>query len=336
MSYINIKNKFNRLNNMINTAFSPKISKFQKIRIAGDYFFNLIFFRVRMLDYFQYGFYYRKRADKKRFITFDRLLTIINICNSKKERYIFDSKPEFNKVFGEFLGREWLDMSSANYEDFKLFAERHSTIFVKRPQGMFGQGVSLIKVAEIESLEKAYQELKEEKALMEEVINQHLDLAEFNPSSANTLRLVTLLCEDNTVKVMAAVLRIGRKGKVADNFHHKGIAAIIDIETGIVITPGVDNEYKRYVIHPDSQKPIVGFKIPKWEDLLIKVKKAALIIPSVRYVGWDVTVDKNGVIMIIEGNFGPDPDVLQIPDGIGKWPLYEPYIAEIDELTNKH
>ena len=321
---------------MINTAFSPKISKFQKIRIAGDYFFNLIFFRVRMLDYFQYGFYYRKRADKKRFITFDRLLTIINICNSKKERYIFDSKPEFNKVFGEFLGREWLDMSSANYEDFKLFAERHSTIFVKRPQGMFGQGVSLIKVAEIESLEKAYQELKEEKALMEEVINQHLDLAEFNPSSANTLRLVTLLCEDNTVKVMAAVLRIGRKGKVADNFHHKGIAAIIDIETGIVITPGVDNEYKRYVIHPDSQKPIVGFKIPKWEDLLIKVKKAALIIPSVRYVGWDVTVDKNGVIMIIEGNFGPDPDVLQIPDGIGKWPLYEPYIAEIDELTNKH
>ena len=42
------------------------------------------------------------------------------------------------------------------------------------------------------------------------------------------------------MKIMTADLRLGRKGKVADNFHHNGIASLIDVDTGIIYTMGID------------------------------------------------------------------------------------------------
>lgn len=55
--------------------------------------------------------------------------------------------------------------------------------------------------------------------MFEEVVSQHNEIAEFNGSSVNTLRIVTMLCADDTVKIMAAVIRLGRSGQIVDNFH---------------------------------------------------------------------------------------------------------------------
>ena len=115
----------------------------------------------------------------------------------------------------------------------------------------------------------------------------------------NTIRVVTLICADDSVRIMAAVLRLSRKGKFADNFHHDGIASLIDVETGIVNTTGVDRKWNRYTIHPDSRKPIVGFQIPRWFEVVDMVKKAARVHPEVRYVGWDVTIKSSGEIVLI-------------------------------------
>lgn len=155
-------------------------------------------------------------------------------------------------------------------------------------------------------------------------------MAAFNNTAVNTIRVVTLICADDSVRIMAAVLRLSRKGKFADNFHHDGIASLIDVETGIVNTTGVDRKWNRYTIHPDSRKPIVGFQIPRWFEVVDMVKKAARVHPEVRYVGWDVTIKSSGEIVLIEGNPGADPDVTQIEDQVGKWPLYEPLLLEIE------
>ena len=47
---------------------------------------------------------------------------------------------------------------------------------------------------------------------------------------------------------------------------------------------------------------------------------------DVRYVGWDVVYTENEDFIIIEGNSASDPDITQIPDLIGKWPLYKKFI----------
>ena len=177
-----------------------------------------------------------------------------------------------------------------------------------------------------------YDKCKKDKILLEEVLTQNDELAAFNNSAVNTIRIVTLICADDSIRIMAAVLRLSRKGKFADNFHHDGIAALIDIETGLVNTVGVDRKWNRYTVHPDSRKSIVGFQIPKWSEILATVKKAAWVHPEVRYVGWDVTIKGNGEIVLIEGNSGADPDVTQVEDQIGKWPLYEPLLKDIEKM----
>ncbi|MBB5144966.1 hypothetical protein HNQ35_000155 [Cerasibacillus quisquiliarum] len=174
-----------------------------------------------------------------------------------------------------------------------------------------------------------YKDLQRDNPIIEELIVQHNELSEFNPTSVNTLRVVTLLCNDGKARVMTANLRVGNGEKYADNFHHNGIAALLDVNSGIVVTSGIDMNFNRYYVHPVTGKQIIGFKIPYWEKVIQTCKEAAHVTPSVGYVGWDVAIGKDGQIMIIEGNAAADPDISQMPDQIGKWPLYEKYIKKI-------
>ena len=68
-----------------------------------------------------------------------------------------------------------------------------------------------------------YGESSKRKGTIRRMYTQHHELSEFNPTSVNTLRIVTVLCPDNNVKIMTADLRLGRKGKVADNFIIMGL-----------------------------------------------------------------------------------------------------------------
>lgn len=195
---------------------------------------------------------------------------------------------------------------------------------------MFGKNAGKVDTAE-HNIKDLYKELQEKGCIVEDMICQNQQLADFNPTSVNTFRVVTLLCADGNLKVMAAVLRIGRKGKTADNFHHYGIAATIDVEKGIVNAPGIDREFKRYIVHPDSGKQIIGFKVPSWDRIVDLVTSAAKVIPEVRYVGWDVAVDQEGNTQLIEGNYGADPDVTQMPCRIGAWPAFQEELDMIKE-----
>lgn len=332
MSKESIVKKIKRFNEAIDNYINENMSIARKIILFVDFFYEYRFHGVYLQDYIQYEFYKKKAVERRNYIVFGRLLEIMHICNNPEHRYIFDEKPEFNKRFCQYIGRDWLNMKEAGREDFKKFLEGKSHIFVKDPAGMFGKGVDIIFVNKAGNVDAIYEKLKSRKVLCEEVLVQCSELAAFNESSANTMRIVTLICADGTVKIMAGVLRIGRKGKFADNFHHNGIAALIDVETGIVKTTGVDRDFRRYVIHPDSGKPIVGFQVPEWEKIIDTVKKAALVVPDMRYIGWDVAVNEKHEIVLIEGNPGADPDVTQIPDQIGKWNEFEPILREIKSL----
>src|SRR5699024_2844236 len=191
-----------------------------------------------------------------------------------------------------------------------------------------GKGISIVEIKRETDLVSLYKELKNENSIIEELIVQHKDLAEFNPTSVNTLRVVTLFCPDGEVRVMTANLRVGNGLRYADNFHHNGIATLLNVNTGIVVTSGIDMNFNRYMIHQVSGKQIIGFKVPYWDEVVKTVKKVAKVTPTVGYVGWDVAIGENGEIIILEGNAAADPDISQMPDQIGKWPLYEPFVLE--------
>lgn len=324
-----IQEKFKRLFRDIYINIDPNASTWKRLKITVDFLWEKFRYDIELIDYIQYQFYYKKREERDKFITHGKLVEIIKICNDPRSRKYFDQKPLFNEHFQKYTGRNWIDTTKCSKDEVKDFLKNHDKIFAKCPDGMFGKGIEIIDTDSILDFDTFYKKALKQKLLLEEVLTQHKELAEFNQSSVNSFRVVTLVCADNTVKVMAGVLRLGRKGKFADNFHHHGIASLIDVETGIVCTVGVDREWNRFVIHPDSGKPIVGFKVPEWNSIVDTVKQAAMVHPEVRYVGWDVTIKADGTIVLIEGNPGADPDVTQIEDQIGKWPIYKPLLEQI-------
>ena len=274
--------KFARLYDDIDKNIKTNPSIFLKTKISIDFLWEKFCHDIELIDYIQYRFYYKKRPERRRFMTHGELIRTIKACNNFESRVIFDQKPLFNKNFERFLGRDWLDASEASNEQIKKFLETHEKIFGKQPDGMFGKGIRVFKRDEINISNDLLEEIKKNKLLLEENILQHPEIAEFNETSVNSLRIVTLNTLNDGVHVMAAVLRIGRNGRFADNFHHNGIASLVDIPTGIVCTRGIDREWNHYVLHPDSKKQIVGFTIPFWNEIIDFVKEAALVYPDVR------------------------------------------------------
>lgn len=258
----------------------------------------------------------------------------MQVCNEPSKRKIFDDKALFNREFADYIARDWLDVTNASFEEYESFIAKHPSFFAKARAGMFGKmaGKYSLDDKAFEQKESVYKYLKENGCIIEELVTQHPTLAQFNKTSVNTLRIVTLRCADGVPKVMAGVLRAGRAGKTADNFHHYGIAATIDIDTGVVNSPGIDRDYNRYILHPDSGAQIIGYKIPSWDKVVDIVSRAAVVVPEVRYVGWDVAIDVNGEVQLIEGNYGADPDVTQMPCRMGKWPLFK---KKLDEISRK-
>ena len=324
------KSRFERLDRFIRSQINPNPSLFLKAKVFLDVLWERLRYDNELIDYEQYRFYFKSRPERNRFVTHGKLLEIMKVCNDPESRKIFDDKVLFNQYFKDYLGRESLDAREASLDDISTFINKHQNVFAKDPKGMFGKGIFMLKASELD--DKVLTTIKSHDYLLEEVVSQHEALAAFNPDSVNSLRVVTLRKASGEIEIMCAVQRIGRKGRVADNFHHEGIAALIDIKTGIIYTQGVDRHWNRYTLHPDSKVPIVGFKIPYWEEVKNLVLEAAQVHPEVRYVGWDVAIGPEGKLMIIEGNPGADPDVTQIPDQVGKWPNYEPLLEEIRKL----
>ena len=81
-----------------------------------------------------------------------------------------------------------------------------------------------------------------------------------------------------------------------------------------------------YTKHPLTNKDIIGITIPKWKEIKELCETAALEIPEVGYVGWDVCVGKDKCFFI-EGNEFPVHDLYQLPphrnSNIGLLPLFK-------------
>lgn len=324
-----IFNKISRFNKDITANLPSNLSVFQRMKIFFDFAWEWKFHGVYLLDYIQYGFYWKTKPERRKYVVHGRLIEMMQKANNPAHRYIFDEKPEFDKAFADFLQRDWLDTKDAELSDFMKFLEGKDSFFAKDPCGMFGLGVKKYFVNEIKDIEKTFKELKKNKILCEESLSQCREMANFNDTSINSIRVVSFLRANGEVEIVGALLRVGRKGKIADNFHHMGIAAFVDPVTGVVCTRGLDKNNDAHVYHPDSKAQIVGFKIPIWDEVVDTIKRAAKVVPDMRYIGWDVVITKDNKVELVEGNPGADPDAEQITTREGRWPYYKKYLDEL-------
>ena len=155
-----------------------------------------------------------------------------------------------------------------------------------------------------------------EKAM--ELIKNCDDIAAINPSSLNTVRVTTLILRDGSTKIVSIILRVGRPNSHVDNWGAGGVGYNFDIETGICNQYGKDKKNRPYVYHPGSNVQMIGYRLPRFEELKQYVLNLSKVYPAARYVGWDVAITPNG-FDLVEMNCPAGHDMFQSFDN----PIYD-------------
>lgn len=290
---------YSELFNSINEV--SKRSKKGKLAIFNDMFSCLKKYKAGYVDYDVFYFDEKTEDQRSTFITRGVNEDYSRAVNDRNYYKYLDDKILFLELFKDYIARDYLRLDN-NINNFKEFVKKHPVFFVKTIDGIGGIGVNKINSAG-KDLELLHQELLNKKQiLLEEPIIQHSELSKLFPHSVNTVRLVTVLKGDKVVIVMR-VLRIGNGNNAVDNFHSNGMFSFIDSD-GTVTKPAIDVKKNIYETHPVTNTPIVGFKVPHFQMACDLVRTAALKIPQIGYIGWDIAIKENS-IDLVEGNTLP-------------------------------
>ena len=156
-----------------------------------------------------------------------------------------------------------------------------------------------------ESSRRCFSELLEEHPawIIEELICQAAEMAQWNESSVNTVRVPTFLC-NGKFTVIWTRMRTGKKGAIVDNLGSNGIVVSVDPQSGTVTSDGVDNSNNHFEIHPDSGLKFKGWQVPRWAELLQTAEELhRKVFGKHVYIAWDFALTDNGWVLV-EGNWG--------------------------------
>ena len=178
----------------------------------------------------------------------------------------------------------------------RLFAEHESLVF-KVDNSLQGKGIYFV--------DRTTFDVRKIKALgngvFQERIAQHEVLSQFARRSVATLRLTTAVSDEGAVSVRACYLRIGRDSDthVQSTTH---VRIPVDCATGELSPDGYLTDWTVVREHPDSKVRFAGVTIPAFADCLKTVLDHHKKVPFARCVGWDVAVDYDERVKLMEWN----------------------------------
>lgn len=314
-----------------------------KYAILGGYMvdqyalYNLKDKKNRELYLSEYDWY------KSRYINepFDRMLDNKIICTEVLHHYIKVPKIYFIKNRGHMA----LFPTSANesfrtpdldrwatYNDVFDLLDAHSPLFLKPLAAGKGFGVRRLEKVSIDGEEGngriVYKVDEEEmdKAGLENLLETSQDyficqgvsqcdyLNSLYDKTTNTIRLITLRDpESGRFKVFFAVQRIGTKATIpVDNGSRGGLVAKIDLETGELSEAQSLHSLTRHKVHPDSGNPIEGVVVPNWDSIKNQMLDLASRFPFLNFVAWDIIIDPDDEICVIEANKSSGVNIIQL------------------------
>ncbi len=146
---------------------------------------------------------------------------------------------------------------------------------------------------------------EEDTAYVEPLLEQHEDLNRLADFGLSDIRVIL-----HHQKPVSAMLRLPTKrsgGKA--NLHQGAVGLAIDLETGKITHASQKGESIEK--HPDTDVQLVGFKIPKWRQIMDISKRASKAIP-LGYIGVDICVDQNRGPLILEVNGRPGIEIQNV------------------------
>ena len=185
-------------------------------------------------------------------------------------------------------------------EAVRLCTKQEKLIF--KPSVESGEGHH-IQVLEKDSINAEYiDKLLDEYGanyVVQQFVKQHPDLARINPSSLNTMRVISFFFKGE-VHILSAQLRMGSAGSHVDNVGAGGCACAINPD-GWLAEKSVTRTSQWSYEHPNGMK-FKDIYVPSYDKVINTIKWMHTQLPYFCLVGWDFAVDAEGDPVFIELN----------------------------------
>ena len=277
-------------------------------------------------------FYSRTGVFSKDYIPKDLYtLEILQKANVYQMRDAYDDKNIYDTIFeGENIvhtilknmnGYYYYEGNPVSEEAAIQLCQNMEEVIIKPAMDKHGNGVELLTITNgqtsignmtVRELFKKYNR----NFLIQEKVRQHKDMAALNPTSINTIRILTYR-SGMEVLVIYAVVRIGRIGQVIDNQCAGGISTTItsDGKLGKVAFGGYSEDD---VFVTDTGITLAGYQLPSFEEAIAYVKRLHMKLPYFNIIGWDISIEENGEPILIEFNTHPGLSQSAFCSGMGE------------------
>jgi hypothetical protein len=134
-------------------------------------------------------------------------------------------------------------------------------------------------------------------------INQHAFFKELMPSSVATIRITTVMEDNGNPSLRCCYLRLGRihETHVKAETH---IQVPVDYKSGELSETGYLTDWSTINKHPDTDFLFKNRKIPNYTQIVGPILNLHKLFPLNRCIGWDVVIDDNNSLKIMEWNSG--------------------------------
>ncbi|MCQ2284928.1 MAG: hypothetical protein MJZ57_08515 [Bacteroidales bacterium] len=208
-------------------------------------------------------------------------------------------KTILQKIDGHWVTEDNVEV---NQDEAVAMLKKHEVMVGKIAMGTGGgKGVQKFYAEDITFDNKNFRDLMQQHdVVFQKVLRQNDFLNQFNADSVNTFRIVTLNL-NGKCSVLTAVFRMGAKGSFVDNLTSGGGMLVGIKQDGSFHDFGIRKSYEKVYESPTGLV-FKGMKVPNWEEIKQTVMAFHQHIPYANLISWDITLDQDGNIVVVEVN----------------------------------
>ncbi len=214
------------------------------------------------------------------------------------------------QINGLLFGKDFLPI---NLTKLHQLIGKDSSVLLKSNRSLRGRGVKKLHVAEID--EETLRSIGD--CVIQNEVKQHPFFDEIVIGPLSAIRIVTVRNFQGNIEYRGAYLKLGRQGY---KLYHSDDGFFIPVikKDGRLGKFCYDDNFKRMTKHPDTNYSFENKYLPKFPEVVGFCIKLHGTIPHFPIVGWDMAVDREEDIKVLEWNAGiPHPEIKLLEGTIG-------------------